>query len=122
MVRKYVYIILGLICVALAYIGIVIPGIPTTPFLLLAVWFFSKSSNRLELWITQHKIFGQVILDWKDGRGIRTRSKIYAVILIILSFSSTIYIAFPYYIDIIFILGAIVLCTFIISRPNPDKK
>ena len=119
---RYLYIISGLVCVSLAYIGIAMPGIPTTPFLLLAVWFFSKSSNRLELWITQHKIFGQVILDWKEGKGIRSKSKIYAVILIIISFSSTIYIAFPYYIDIIFVLGAIALCTFIISRPNPDKK
>ena len=122
MLKKYLYIFFGLLCILLGYIGLIMPGIPTTPFLLLAFWFFSKSSKKLESWLLNHKIFGQLILDWQKYKGIRNQSKIYAIILIIISFSFTIYYAFPYSIDILFIIGAITLCIFIISRPNPDKK
>tara|TARA_Y100001970_G_C14187301_1_gene833342 strand:+ start:777 stop:1142 length:366 start_codon:yes stop_codon:yes gene_type:complete len=121
MLKKYLYISLGLICVVFGYVGIMLPGIPTTPFLLLSVWFFSRSSKKFEDWIINHKIFGKFISDWRNHRGISTKPKIYAVILIQITFLSSIYYAFPLSIDIIFFIFSIILCLYIISRPIPPK-
>lgn len=121
MIKRYLYIGLGLMCVVFGYIGIVIPGIPTTPFLLLSVWFFSRSSKKIEDWILNHKIFGKFISDWRNHRGISTKSKIYAVILIQITFLSSIYYAFPLSLDIIFFIFSVILCLYIISRPTPQK-
>tara|TARA_B100000131_G_scaffold318876_1_gene363634 strand:+ start:121 stop:486 length:366 start_codon:yes stop_codon:yes gene_type:complete len=121
MIKRYIYIGLGLTCVVFGYIGIIIPGIPTTPFLLLSIWFFSRSSKKFENWLLNHKLFGQFISDWKKYGGIRLKSKIYAVTLILITFSLSIYYAFPFSIDIILFIFSIMLSIFIITRPTPPK-
>ena len=124
MIKKYLYITLGMILVGLGFIGIILPGIPTTPFILLAAWLFSKSSKRFENWLTNHKIFGPIILNWRRYRGISLNSKKYAIFIVILTFITTMWFAFPYKIDILLALGGIVLCLFIYTRPIPpiNKK
>ena len=119
MVKKYLYIYLGFIFVGLGSIGIIIPGIPTTPFILLAAWLFSKSSPKFENWLLNHKIFGPLIINWKLYRGISKNSKMYAIITVIITFSTTIWLAFSYKIDVLFIFGGLILCIFIYTRPVP---
>ena len=121
MIKRYLYIGLGFVCVLFGYIGIVIPGIPTTPFLLLSIWFFSRSSKKIENWLINHRLFGQFISDWKNHRGIKIKSKIYAVALILFTFSLSIYFAFPFSIDIILFIFSIMLSIYIITRPVPPK-
>ena len=50
----------GLVCVGLAYLGAILPGLPTTPWVLAASYFFSKSSPRLERWLKRSPVFGRL--------------------------------------------------------------
>lgn len=65
----------GLISVGCAYIGAIVPGIPTTSFLLLALWCFSKSSPKLQAWIWEHPTFGPYVQNWTNKRIYPTRAK-----------------------------------------------
>ena len=66
----------------LGTIGIVVPGLPTTPFVLLASWCFYKSSTRLQAWLLQ-SFLGKYIIDYQQKGGITTRKRIYIVLLML---------------------------------------
>lgn len=76
---KYLWIGLGWLTLGLAIIGIALPVLPTTPFLLLAAFFFSKGSPRIHQWILNHRWFGPPIRDWQAGMGISLKAKISAI-------------------------------------------
>jgi len=69
----------GLICVGLGTIGMVLPILPTTPFLLAAAACFCKSSTRMYNWLLNNKWFGEYIRNYKEGRGLPMRTKIIAL-------------------------------------------
>ena len=73
---RWLWIAFGGLCVALAFIGIALPLVPTTPFLLLAAFAFAKSSPRLHAWIIGHKRFGPMIANWNDHGAISRPTKI----------------------------------------------
>lgn len=75
-------ILLGHICVGLGAIGIVLPLVPTTPFLLLAAACYARGSERFYNWLLNNKYFGQYIRDYREGKGIPLKAKITAIILI----------------------------------------
>lgn len=60
-VKHYLFISLGIICVGLAYIGIALPGVPGIPFVLLAIFFFTRSSPRLYKWMKRQKGLGKIV-------------------------------------------------------------
>jgi uncharacterized membrane protein YbaN (DUF454 family) len=66
----------GLVCVGLGAIGIVLPILPTTPFLLAAAACFCKSSTRLYNWLINNKWFGEYIRNYKEGKGIPMKTKV----------------------------------------------
>ena len=82
---KYLLIVLGWICVGLASIGIFIPGIPTTIFLIIALWAFAKSSKRFHTWLINHKKFGPMLKNWHSHKVVPKNAKITMVIMQIFS-------------------------------------
>jgi hypothetical protein len=70
---------LGLICTALGILGMVIPGLPTTVFLIVALWAFSRSSDRLKLWLWTHPKFGPGVRAWHEHGVIPVKAKISAI-------------------------------------------
>ena len=75
---------LGLFCVGMAYIGIVVPGIPFSIFLVIAAWAFAKSSPRLHAWLYNHPWFGKFLTNWTEKKVFPTRGK-YLMILVMAS-------------------------------------
>ena len=74
-VSRTFWFILGLISMALGLIGIPIPGLPTTPFMILAAACFARSSQRFYDWVINNKLFGTHVKSYREGNGIPKRSK-----------------------------------------------
>ena len=78
---KLVRILFGLLAyvsLAIGLVAIVIPGLPTTEFILLAAWAATKSSPRLSAWLENHRLFGPILSNWRNGRIIARRAKVSA--------------------------------------------
>jgi uncharacterized membrane protein YbaN (DUF454 family) len=75
-ITRALWLVAGLVCVGLGAIGIVLPILPTTPFLLAAAACFCKSSTRLYNWLINNKWFGEYIRNYKEGKGIPMKTKI----------------------------------------------
>jgi len=83
-----------------------------------SVWFFARSSKKLENWLINHKIFGKSIRDWKEKGAISKNAKLSAIPLIIFSFSATIYLNEIFYLDLFLAVLGLSISTFIVTRPN----
>ena len=81
--KRLAFVGAGLGCVGLAYLGAILPGLPTVPWVLAASYFFARSSPRLERWLKRSPVFGKLLRDWDEHRGIRPRVKVFAVCLIV---------------------------------------
>ena len=75
---RFLWITLGSIFVAIGTIGIFVPGLPTTVFMLLAAACYVRSSERLYNWLIRNKTFGKYIKDYREGKGMPMRAKIFA--------------------------------------------
>ena len=76
---RFVLITLGTVFLGLGIIGVVLPGLPTTPFLLLSAAFYVRSSKRLYSWLLNHKVFGKIIRNFRETRSISLRAKIISI-------------------------------------------
>jgi hypothetical protein len=84
---KPLLVSIGIVCVGLGSAGIVLPLVPTTPFLLLAAACFAKSSDRFHAWLLGHRRFGPVIRNYREKGGITRKAR--AIALSLLWFSMT---------------------------------
>jgi hypothetical protein len=76
---RAVLIAAGTLFLALAAVGVVVPGLPTTPFVLLAAACYLRSSRRLYSWLLAHRVFGRLIKDFQERRAIPRSAKIISV-------------------------------------------
>ena len=93
---RIVYIVLGTISMALGILGIFLPLLPTTPFLLLTAALYFKGSPELYHWLISHKYLGPYILNFRENKAIPLRAKIFSVTLLWLTMSYCIFWVVPY--------------------------
>jgi uncharacterized membrane protein YbaN (DUF454 family) len=82
---KLFYNVAGVVAVLLGIVGIFLPLLPTTPFLLLASACFARGSTRLHNWLLSHRVFGDYLRNFEAGRGIPLTAKIVATVLLWIS-------------------------------------
>ena len=80
--KKKLYITFGFLAVALAIVGVFIPGLPTVPFLLVALFCFERSSKKYHDMIMNNKYFGPVLQDYYSGKGLTLSIKIKAILFL----------------------------------------
>ena len=78
---RWALLAFGWLNVALGVIGIIVPGMPTTVFLLMALWAFSKCSERFQTWLWEHKRLGPPVRAWHEHKVIPPAAKIFAVVM-----------------------------------------
>lgn len=69
---------------AIGLVAIVVPGLPTTEFILLAAWAATRSSPRLSAWLENHRLFGPMLHNWRNGKVIPRRAKVGATVSMLL--------------------------------------
>jgi uncharacterized membrane protein YbaN (DUF454 family) len=93
--RRHLYVTFGWASVGMAVVGAITPGIPTVPFVVLASYFFIRSSPVAHEWLLRSRWFGQILRDWEERRGVRPAVKYTALGLIVVSLVVTLVIGFP---------------------------
>lgn len=71
---------IGLTLVGVGIVGVFVPGLPTTVFLVMALFCFKQGSPRFENWLLNHKQFGPTLRDWEENRSIKPRTKVVAIV------------------------------------------
>jgi uncharacterized membrane protein YbaN (DUF454 family) len=122
--RRTLYLILGWASVGMAIIGAILPGIPTAPFVILAGYFFIRSSRTAHEWLRRSRWFGPILRDWEEHHGIRRSIRNFAVGLI--CFSMVLITLFGLPLPLLLtiwvtqIIGLIiVLCLRVVEQPSP---
>ncbi|MBO6467465.1 MAG: YbaN family protein [Pelagibacteraceae bacterium] len=122
--KRIILISLGWLCVGFGFVGIFVPGVPTTIFLIIALWAFTKSSEKLRHWLLHHKRFGPILNNWQKHKVVPRRAKILMVILM-----SSAVVLFHYslqnlYLTIGLVIILVSVAIYVISLPSetPEKS
>lgn len=117
--KRQLFLLAGLAALALGGIGVVLPLLPTVPFMILAAFCFANSSPRLEKWLLDHKTFGPHIQNWRKGRAITRKGKWAATIAFAASCTiSLIWVDLPW--NLAPVAAALIGGTWIWTRAEPQ--
>ena len=122
-VWRWVFVGAGFVCLGLGITGIILPLLPTTPFLLLAAACFARGSERFYMALLRNRYFGGFIRDWRESRGIPLRTKIWVIAILWIVLGATAIWAVPlWYVRLLLLsIGAGVSC-FIGMQPTKPKE
>lgn len=121
-IKKIIFILAGLIFTFLAIVGIFVPLLPTTPFLLLAAFFYGRSSARLYHWLLNNKILGRYIYNYIHHRSVSKKLKIFTIIVLWASLLLSMYFLKNVYLAIfLLIIGAAVTTHIILLKTHISK-
>lgn len=115
---------IGILSFTLGVIGIFLPILPTTPFILLAAACFARSSERFHQWILNHKYFGNTLKNWEGNKTITKRAKIISLTFLNISIAFSLYILAPNkYLMIFLLVTDIIMTLYLLSIPTtPPPK
>lgn len=113
------YLCLAYGCLGLGAAGMLLPLLPTTPFLLVAAWAATRGSPRLEYWLNHHSPFASTLAAWREQGAVPLRAKWLACLLMLASWLFLLYIRSPLPVLVFTGLMFVAVGAFLISRPKP---
>ncbi|NNC91112.1 MAG: DUF454 family protein [Acidimicrobiia bacterium] len=116
------WLLAGLLSVAIAAVGVVLPLLPTTPFLLLAAFAFARSSARMSRWLREHRSFGPLIDDWQGRGAIDRKARRAAIVVMFVTPVITWLFGAPSWILAVQLVVSSAAAIFILTRPLPDHE
>ncbi len=116
--KRRLYLLAGYLCVGLGFMGYALPVMPGTVFMIIALYCFSRSSERMEQWLLDHPWFGSRLRRWKETGAIPLRIKVLAVSCILAGSFGSMYFVRGVYVPYIAIPLAALGCWYILSRPT----
>lgn len=119
---RLLWVTLGLAAILLALLGVLLPLLPTTPFVLVAAFAFARSSDRLHRWLHNHALFGRLIEDWNRHGAISLSAKTAGIVSMAAVFGLSLAFGVS---TVVLIVQAFVLslsALFILTRPLPPKR
>ncbi|MEO1092287.1 MAG: YbaN family protein [Pseudomonadota bacterium] len=120
---RYVWLGIGWGCVGLATIGVWIPGLPTVPFLLVAVWAFSRGSPAAKAWLLDHVHFGPLLRDWFERGAIPRAAKRASAIGMGASYAIMVAtVGWPAWVLALVGVGFVSIGAYVWSRPEPTAQ
>lgn len=119
--KRITLILIGLISLALGILGIFVPLLPTTPFVLVAAISFANSSDRLHQWLLDHDIFGPLIDNWRRHGAISRSTKIVSILSMVAIVLISLLLAVPTHVIVIQAVVLSASAIFIVSRPLPPQ-
>ena len=121
--KKYLLLGAGGVSLSLGIVGIFVPVLPTTPFLLLSAYCFLRSSSRLYHWLTRHKLFGAYIRNYIRYKAITRRAKIISLVFLWAVILSTVFLFIdPVWLDILLVVIAAGVTVHILSLRTLTKE
>lgn len=122
-VTRLLFVGLGWMSIALGVIGLFVPLLPTTPFLLLAAYFFSNSSQRFYLWMVSHPVLGKPVQEWQKHGVIRPKAKALSFVLMTSAIWYAVFFrSIPLVAKMIMVAVWLGVSTFVLSRPSHPKS
>lgn len=121
-IARAFWLVCGLISLALGLIGIPLPLLPTTPFLLLAAFCFARGSDRLHNWLINHPRLGPPIEAWHQEGAISRSAKRASMLAIVLVFGVSVAMGVKPWLLAIQAVVLICVSTFILTRPLPSRE
>jgi uncharacterized membrane protein YbaN (DUF454 family) len=115
------WLLAGLMSVAIGAVGVVLPLLPTTPFLLIAAFAFARSSTRLDNWLREHRSFGPLIDNWHRDGSIDRSAKRIAIIVVLLTPVITWLFGAPLWIIACQLVVLSAAAVFVLTRPLPSE-
>ncbi|VUS34166.1 Inner membrane protein YbaN [Klebsiella pasteurii] len=119
---RIILIIIGWLSVALGMLGVFLPLLPTTPFILLAAWCFARSSPRFHHWLLYRSWFGGYLRHWQQYRAMPPGAKPRAVVMILLTFAISLWLVNLTWVRIFLLIVLACLLIFMWRIPVVDAK
>jgi uncharacterized protein len=115
--KRILYLLLGWFSLISGIIGIFLPLLPTTPFVLLAAWCFSKSSKRFHSWLLNHKFFGPIVHDWQSSDGIPRRARNRAILFMWIGMTISMVVVSRFWATIGLLIIGLCVMTYLLRMP-----
>ncbi len=119
--RRWPFTVIAYACAGLALVGVIVPGLPTVPFLLVAAWAGARGSNRLHAWLEAHPQFGPSLRAWREEGAVPARAKLLAVVTLLLSWGLLVWHTEAPWVPLGAGLFFTAIAVFLLTRPAPRQ-